>query len=391
MNKIELANGIYYVGVVDWNLRDFHGYYTSRGVTYNSYLIVDEKVCLIDTVKAPYAGELIDRISSIIDPSKIDYVIVNHVEPDHSSALPTVMQYAPNAVIIATEHGKNEIIKHFHRDYPINVVKEGDKLNIGSRNLAFVPLPMLHWPDSMATYLEEDRILFSNDAFGQHISTTHRFDDENNFQECLFEAEKYYANILLPYTRLIPKALEKVRDLPINMIAPSHGVVWRKHINDILNKYAEWGSSSYTNKVVVLYDTMWGGTEKMARRILEGVAATGMKGKLYRLSSAERSDVVHDILTARGIIIGSPTLNGTVMPTVGAMLFYLKGLRPSNKYAAAFGTYGWNCGAQKDIEEFLKAASFKVTEGYFTKWDPDKNELDKCFEYGFNFASSIRE
>lgn len=390
MNNVRLAEGVYYVGAVDWNLRDFHGYTTPRGVTYNSYLIVDEKVCLIDTVKAPFAQELLDRISQIIDPAKIDYIITNHIEPDHSSALPAVMARAPQAKVLLTEHGRTGIIKHYQQNYDFQVVKEGDVLDLGRNKLQFVPVPMLHWPDSMLSYLTGEQILFSNDAFGQHISTTKRFDDENELSELLYEAEKYYANILMPFGKMVVKAADKVKELPIRLIAPSHGIVWRKHIPEIVAKYQDWGRGKAVSKVVIAYDSMWGSTERMARQILDGVAAAGVTGKLYKMSMAERSEVVRDMLEAGGILIGSPTLNNGMLPTMGALMTYMKGLRPSGKIGAAFGAYGWGGGSQNSMEEMLKSAGVAVEQpGLSLKWVPDAEELDKCFAFGHEFAKKV--
>lgn len=389
MNNVKLAEGVYYVGAVDWNLRDFHGYTTPRGVTYNSYLIVDEKVCLIDTVKAPFANELLERISDIIDPGRIDYIITNHVEPDHAGALPTIIKKAPQAKVFITAQGRDAVPKYFGGQYDFHVVKEGDVLNLGRNSLHFVPLPMLHWPDSMATYLDGEQILFSNDAFGQHISTTKRFDDENDLSTVLYEAAKYYANILMPFGRLVAKALDKTGSFPIKMIAPSHGVVWRKHIDAIVTKYQQWGNGETANKVIVAYDSMWGGTEAMAKRILEGVAAAGIEAKLYRMSTAERSEAVWDLLEAKGLLIGSSTLNNGMLPTMGALLTYLKGLRPAGKTAAAFGAYGWGGGAQKDIEEYLKLAGMKLEPGLTVKWTASAEELEQCFAFGHDFGRKI--
>lgn len=390
MNKIEIAKGIYYVGAVDWNLRDFHGFTTQRGVTYNSYLIVDEKICLIDTVKAPFAAELIERISEIVDPSKIDYVITNHVEPDHSSALPFVMQKAPQAKVVLTASGKAGILKHYQQEYDFMVVKEGDVLDIGKNKLHFVPLPMLHWPDSMATYLDGEQILFSNDAFGQHYCTAKRFDDENNLDTIIYEAAKYYANILMPFGKLVTKAVDKTENLPIKMIAPSHGIIWRSHIDKIFAKYEQWGKGETSAKVIIAYDTMWGSTDQMARRILDGVASTGVEVKLYKMSIADRSEVVMELLEADGILVGSPTLHNGMLPTVGALMVYLKGLRPANKLGAAFGAYGWAGGAQKDLQEMLKVAGVALdSEGLTLKWVPNKEELGACFNFGREFGEKI--
>ncbi|HWR09180.1 FprA family A-type flavoprotein [Sporomusa sp.] len=390
MNNVRLSESVYYVGAVDWNLRDFHGFTTPQGVTYNSYLIIDEKVCLIDTVKAPFAQELLDRISQIIDPSKIDYIITNHIEPDHSSALPAVMARAPQAKVLLTEQGRTGIIKHYQQNYDFQVVKEGDVLDLGRNKLQFVPVPMLHWPDSMISYLTGEQVLFSNDAFGQHISTTKRFDDENNLHQILFEAEKYYANILLPFGKMVVKAVAKLKELPIKIVAPSHGVVWRNHIPEIMAKYQDWGQGKTTGKIIIAYDSMWGSTERMARQILEGVAAAGATGKLYKMSTADRSEVIRDMLEAGGLLIGSSTLNNGMLPNMGALMTYLKGLRPTGKIGAAFGAYGWGGGAQNAIEEMLKSSGIAIEQpGVSLKWVPDDEELNKCFEFGREFANKV--
>lgn len=391
LNDVKIAEGVYYVGAVDWNLRDFHGYHTPRGVTYNAYLIVDEKITLVDTVKAPFAEEMIERISQIVDPAKIDYVITNHAEPDHAGALPKLMEKAVNAKVVLTASGKDGVMKQQQRSYDFMVVKEGDTLNLGRNNLHFVPLPMLHWPDSMACYLDGEQILFSNDAFGQHVCTTKRFDDENDLNEVMYEAGKYYANILMPYSRLIGKALDKTGQLPIAMIAPSHGVIWRSYIAEIMHKYEQWGRGEAGNTVIIVYDSMWGATEQMARRILDGVAAAGVKGKLHRLGAASLSDIITDVLEAGALMVGSSTQHNGVLASAGGFLTYLKGLRPMNKLGAAFSTYGWSGGAQNAIEESLKASGMTVEQsGLSVKWTGNKEELDKCFEFGKEFAQKVK-
>jgi flavorubredoxin len=392
MNNIKIAKGVYYVGAVDWDQRNFHGYHTPRGVTYNAYLIVDEKICLIDTVKAAFAEELLDRISAIVDPAKIDYVISNHAEPDHSGALPRIMEKAANAKVVLTASGKEGVSKQYQQQFDCLVVKEGDILDLGCNKLHFVPLPMLHWPDSMACYLDGEQILFSNDAFGQHICTTKRFDDENDVHDTLFEAAKYYANILMPYSRLIGKALDKAQQSPIKMIAPSHGLIWRSHIADILRKYEQWGKGYTTDTIVIVYDTMWGATEKIARGVLEGAAAAGAKVKIHRLNESTLSDILTDILEAGGVLVGSSTQHNGVLASVGGFLTYLKGLRPANKLGAAFSTYGWSGGAQNAIEEMLKASGIMVEQsGLSIKWVAGNEEWDKCFQFGAEFAQKVLE
>lgn len=390
MYNAELAKGIYQVGAVDWTTRDFHGYRTPRGVTYNSYLIVDEKICLIDTVKAPFAKELLERVSEIVDPAQIDYVIVNHVEPDHCSALPIIMEKAVHAEVVITEQGRGEAMKYFGREFNFKVVKNGDSLSTGRHTLNFVTLPMLHWPDSMATYLTEEQILFSNDAFGQHYSSNFKFDDENERSEVLYEAQKYYANILMLFNRLVAKALETLAPLPIRMIAPSHGVVWRSHVAEILSLYKKWSQGKSDPVALVVYDTMWGSTEIMARRILEGLTDGGVKAKLFRMADSDRSELIAEVLNAKALIVGSSTLNNGMLPNIAGMLYYLKGLKPIHKIGAAFGAYGWAGGAQKDLEEALKAAGVSLEAvGPTLKWAPTAEELQRCHEFGREFAGKI--
>ena len=392
MYNVKLAPGVYSVGAVDWTMRNFHGYETPRGITYNAYLIVDEKICLVDTVKAPFAKELLERISQIVDPAKIDYIVCNHTEPDHSSALPAIMEKAPQAKVVLTAQGKESIIKHYQKEYDFQVVKEGDELDLGRNKLQFITMPMLHWPDSMATYLTGEEILFSNDAFGQHICTSSPYDDENEFSSIMEEAAKYYANILLPYNRLIGKALGKAEMVPLKMIAPSHGVIWRKHVADILAKYDQWGKGYKNDSVVIVYDSMWGATEDMARRILNGVASTGCTVKFHRLTTSSLSDIMNDLLEAGGIIIGSSTQHNDVLATMGGFLTYLKGLRPVNKIGAAFGAYGWAGGAQKAMEEALTATGITVEPSPLSfKWVADKEGQDSCFNFGVEFGKKLQE
>lgn len=391
-SKVELAKGVYPVGVVDWPMRDFHGYTTPRGVTYNSFLIVDEKIALVDTVKAAYADELLSRIANIVDPATVDYIIVNHVEPDHASALPIIAAKMPKAKVVITEQGRVEAQKYFGGDYPVQVVKDGDTLSLGRNTVQFIPIPMLHWPDSMASYLKEEQILFSNDAFGQHFSSNYRFDDENDLHDVLYEASKYYANILMPFGKLVVKAAEKLSTLPIRMIAPSHGVIWRSHVKDILEKYVRWGSGQADPSVVMVYDTMWGSTELMAREILEGLTAGGCQVKLFRMTASDRSEVVREILEAKGLLLGSSTLNNGILPNMGALLYYLKGLKPQKKIGAGFGSYGWAGGSQNELEQGLKAATVAVDiPGPTVKWAPTQEELDKCYAFGQAFAKRILE
>ncbi len=385
MNTTEIAKGIYYVGCQDWTKKDFHGYTTQRGVTYNSYLIVDEKICLIDLVREPFADELLARVAAIVDPQKIDYIVMNHVENDHASSLPAVTAKLGRPEILISAAGAREA-KKLYGDYNFRVVKEGDSLSLGKNTLKFIPFPMLHWPDSMASYLPEEEILFSNDAFGQHICTSSPFDDRNDLQDIMYEAEKYYANILMMYSKLIGPALAKAGALPMKLICPSHGVIWRSHIDKILAKYQDWGAGKKCEKVLVVYESMWGGTEKMARAVFEGVCKAGVEARLYKLSASDQSHIAADMLEAAGVIFGSSTLNYGMMPVMGALLTYFKGLKPVGKAAAVFGTYGWSGGAQKDMEELLQKTGMQVEPGLTVNWTPDAAEKAVCENFGHDFA-----
>lgn len=361
MNCVEVKEGIYFVGAVDWNVRSFHGYSTNRGATYNAYLIIDEKITLIDTVKAPFAGELIKRISAIVDPAKIDYIVSNHVEMDHSSAIPEVMKVAKNATIVTSApSGLKGLQAHYGCDYNYMPVKAGETISLGKRSLAFVATPMLHWPDNMVTYCPEEKILFSNDAFGQHFSSSKHFDVDVDLEVVYQEAKKYYANILMLYGKQAAKALDIVKGLELDMICPSHGVIWTKHIPDILKKYEEFAVGEPKDKAVIVYDSMWHSTDKMAHAILEGFAKKGVETKLYDLKENHISDIATEVLDAKYIAVGSPTLNNTMMPTVAAFLCYMEGLHPENKQAFAFGSYGWGGQAIVKVNDKLKEIGMNI-------------------------------
>jgi anaerobic nitric oxide reductase flavorubredoxin len=393
MNKITLAEGINWVGVVDWNIRDFHGYVTKRGSTYNAYLIQDEKTALVDTVKHTFSNELLRNICELVDPEKIDYIIVNHVEMDHSSSLPVIAKYAKKATIIASPRGKDAIIEHYGADFNIQTVKTGDQLKLGKRTLQFVEAPMLHWPDSMFTYVVEDKILMPNDAFGQHLASSERFDDEVDAHVLMEEATIYYANILMPLAPLIARKLEEVTKMgiPIDMIAPSHGIIWRSDPSKIIKAYSDWSAGVSKNKAVIVFDTMWGSTDMMARAVAEGVASHGVDVKLLKLRAANRTEAMTEITDAKAVVVGSPTLNNGMFPTLGSFLTYATGLKPKGKLWAFFGSYGWGGGAVKAMTEMAQKAGFEVYEQSIqVKYVPDSEDLKKCFEFGQQIATKIK-
>ncbi len=392
MGKVMLAEGVYWVGAIDWDVRDFHGYSTHRGTTYNAYLIIDDKVALIDTVRAPFYDEMASRIGEFVALGDVDYVVSNHVELDHSGSLPMVMEQAKKARLVTLERfGETGLKKTFHSDWPLVPVKEGSQVELGRRKLAFIPTPMLHWPDSMCTYLVEDNILFSMDAFGQHLSTSARFDDEVGLDVVMPQAAKYYANILMPFGDLVVRTLEKLGGLGIGMIAPSHGVVWRSHRGTIVDAYAAWGRGQAGNKVIIVYDTMWGSTDKMAKAIAAGVADQDVEVNVFNLSRSDRSDVIKEVLDAGALLVGSPTLNNGMFPTVAGFLSYLKGLKPKGKLGAAFGSYGWAGGAVKAIEEEMVQAGIEVLDSHMAlKFVPDAGELKKCIDFGREIGQRVK-
>lgn len=377
MKKLEVKEGIYYVGAVDWNVTSFHGYTTNHGATYNAYLIIDEKVTLIDTVKAPFASELIDRISEIIDPAKIDYLVSNHVEMDHSGAIPEVMKVAKNATIVTSApSGLKGLKAHYGSDYPYLSVKAGETLSLGKRSLQFIATPMLHWPDNMVTYCPEEKILFSNDAFGQHYASSKHFDTEVDLSVVMEEATKYYANILMLYGKQAAKALDIIKGVDIDIIAPSHGIIWTKHVKDILDKYEYFCSEKMDEKAVVVFDSMWHSTEKMAFSVIEGFAKKGIEAKLFDLKERHISDIMTEVLKAKYVAIGTPTLNNNMLPTVGGFLTYLKGLVPKGKKGIVFGSYGWGGQGTSLVQKAMEEMGFDfVIDPIAINYVPTKEQL----------------
>lgn len=394
MKTIQLAENVYWVGAVDWTTRDFHGYSTERGTTYNAFLIIDEKVTLIDTVKKPYRSELMHRIHSIIDPKKIDYLVVNHVEMDHSGSIPEVIEAINPEKVICSKMGQKALVQHFHRpDWPFHVVGPGEELSLGKRTLNFLETRMLHWPDSMFTYLKEDQILFTSDAFGEHLATSERFDDEVNQDVLMHEATKYYANILTLYSPLVKKLLAKVQEmqLPIKMLAPDHGVIWRSNPGKIIEAYSRWCNHQGNGRALVIYDTMWESTKKMAKAVAEGLHEQGVEYKLLDLQVNHRSDVMTDVLEASAIVLGSPTLNNGMLPRMADFLMYMRGLRPTNKVGASFGSYGWSGEAVKMMNEILKDMNIILChEGLKVQYVPEHAQLGECVELGRTVGKAMQ-
>ena len=391
---VTLKDDIYWVGAIDWNLRDFHGYITGRGATYNSYLIVDEKVTLVDAVKVEFYPEMIDRIKKIIDPSKIDYLVCNHIEPDHSGSIPILLREYPNIKIFGTQMAKSGLDKYYGPGLPVEVVKTGDILNIGKRNINFLQVPMVHWPDSMFSYIPEDKLLLSNDGFGQHIATSGRFDDEVNQSDLMYEAKKYYANLLTHLSPLIQNTLKTVTELKldIKMIGPSHGIIWRKDPGKIIQAYNDWSQQKSIDKVTIVFDTMWKSTEKMGRLMAETIADAGYETRFLKLRENHRSDIMTEILDSSGILIGSPTMHMNLFPTVADFLCYLKGLKPQNKTVSAFGSYGWSGEAVEQILDSIKDLNLNIIDpGIRTLYRPDSNDKNDITAFANTFIEQIQK
>ncbi len=386
MSKLEIMKDVYYVGYVDWEVRNFHGYSTHKGSSYNAYIVKSgEKIVLIDAVKWAYFKYFLANIKAVCDPSEIDYFIINHIEPDHSGSFPLILEHLNNAEIIASTKGVEILEQHYHEEVDsetfkkIRAVKEGDILDIGNgKKFTFVPIPMIHWPDSMVSFMTDDNgknVLFSNDAFGQHFATSKRWDDENGLSEIMWEAEKYYANILLHLSKLIAKTLPAVGALPIEIICPSHGVCWRKYIPEIIEAYKKWSSGEIEeNSVVIVYDSMWESTAKIAKGLYQEIEHRGIPVKRFNLTQSDYSDIITEVMKARAVLVGSPTLNMGLFPSVAQYLIYQKGLKPTNKIGLAFGSYGWSKGAVKAIIEELKATNFDLKLFRFLA-DMDTSEL----------------
>lgn len=393
MQPIEINKNIYWVGALDWDIRDFHGYSTPQGTTYNAYLVIDDKVTLFDTVKKGHGCALMDNIKRIIDPAKIDYIVVNHVEPDHSGSLPEVMDIVKPEKVFCSSNGKKALLAHYHRDdWPYEVVSDGQTLSLGSKTVHFLETRMLHWPDSMFSYIEQDKLLISQDAFGEHWATTERFDDEMDQSKLMHEAAKYYANILLLYSPLVQKLLARVSEmgLEIDIIAPDHGVIWRANPGSIIEAWGKWSRQETKDKALVVYDTMWHSTESMAHAIAEGLAAEGISVKVINMQFNHRSDVATEMLDAKAILFGSATINNGMLPRMADVISYVKGLRPANKIGAAFGSYGWGGEAVKLLNAAMEEMKFDIIDpGIRVNYVPTQADIAQCVELGRKVGKAI--
>lgn len=393
----KLTDKVKWVGKIDWELESFHGqeYSTHKGSSYNSYLVRDEKTVLIDTVWGPYAKEFVENLKKEIDLNEIDYIIAQHSEPDHSGALPLLMKEIPNTPIYCTPNGVKVIKGHYHEDWNFVEVKTGDTLDIGESTLTFVEARMLHWPDSMMTYMSGDNILFSNDAFGQHYASQHMYNDLVDQAELQQECIKYYANILTPFSPLVTNKIKEVLslNLPLNMIATSHGIIWRDNPAQIIEQYLKWADNYQENQITIVYDTMWNCTRHMAEAMVEGIKSVDkdVTVKMYNAGKTDKNDIITELFKSKAILFGSSTVNKSIMHGTSGILSMIKGIGFKKKKAAAFGSYGWSGESVGLLEEELKAAKMEIVqEGIKVLWDPDEEAKKQCVEFGKSFAEKVK-
>lgn len=391
---VKLSDSVRWVGKIDWELRRFHGeeLSTHNGSSYNSYLVQDEKTVLIDTVWGPYAQEFVNNLKREIDLHQIDYIIANHGEPDHSGSLPLLLREIPDTPIYCTANAVKSLKGQYHQDWNFKVVKTGERLSIGSKEFIFIEAPMLHWPDTMFTYLTGENILFSNDGFGQHFASHEMFNDLVNQEQLYYEAMKYYANILTPFSKMVTKKISDIvaLNLPLAMICPSHGIIWRDNPLQIVERYQQWAQDYQENQITIIYDTMWNGTRRMAETIAEGIKTetSEIEVKLFNSARSDKNDILTEVFRSKAILVGSPTVNKGVLSSTGSFLEEIRGLGFKNKKAAAFGTYGWSGESTATIAKGLSEAGFEViTDGLRLLWNPDDESLARCADFGKEFAS----
>jgi len=392
-DAVKISEHVYWVGAIDWDIRDFHGYSTLRGSTYNAYLIVADDVILIDTVKRPFKDELLARVASVVDPKKVRYIISNHSEPDHSSSLPEVIDYVKPEKVFASKLGLKDLEGYYGKD-GIDTVSDAQSMQLGGVNLTFLETKMIHWPDSMMTYLADDKLLFSQDGFGMHLATSERFADEIPEATRDEENAKYFANILLPYKQLIVKLLDRVKALGIDIqiIAPDHGPIYRKDLDKPIDQYYKWCAQKPTKKAVITFDTMWGSTEIMARAIEGGLESEGIDVIVLPLKSSERSIVVTEVLEAGALLVGSPTLNNGIFPTVADVLTYMRGLKPRNLVGSAFGSYGWSGEGARQVNDYLTQMKIDlVGDPLNLSFRPDSDGIEQCRQLGVLTGRKLKE
>lgn len=384
--KRHVAGNVNWIGYIDWELRQFHGddYAIQHGSSQNAYVIEEDKTVLVDTVWAPHKEEYLDNLAKELDLGSVDAVIANHGEPDHSSGLPDLMMRLPEGTpVYCTQNCVKSLTGQYgNRGWNFQVVKTGDRLDIGNgKELLFIEMRMLHWPDSMATYLTGDNVLFSMDAFGQHYAVEELFNDKSDQGILLGEAMKYYANILNPFSPLVKAKLKEIAslDLPIDMIAPSHGAIWREDPQQIVELYAEWADNFQEDQVTVVYDTMWGGTEKLAHELSLALseASPETRVKVFNISRTDKNTIATEIFRSKAIAVGSPTVGQDILSGMTGFLAFIRQLKFKNKKAGVFGTYGWSGESVAVLTRLLTECGFDVVGNPVkVNWYPHQEALD---------------
>lgn len=382
--SFKINDKVTWVGKIDWELKNFHGeeYSIDKGSSYNSYLIRDEKTVLIDTVWRPYDKDFIENLKKEIDLKKIDYIIANHSEVDHSGSMPELMKEIPKTPIYCTKNGARMLKAHYHEDWNFVEVKTGDVLELGENKLIFIEAPMLHWPDTMFTYMTGENMLFSNDGFGQHLASELMYNDKVDQSELYREALKYYANILAPFSAQVVKKIDEILsfNLPLDMICPSHGIMWRDNPMQIVNQYMTWAKNYQENQITIIYDTMWGATRRMAEAIAKGINSVDetINIKLLNSGKYDKNDIISEVFKSKAILVGSSTINNGFLSSTASILEMIKGLKLKNKKAAAFGSYGWSGESVGHVEESLKNSGFEIIQpGIKEQWNPDEKALER--------------
>lgn len=384
MGSVKLTEGVYWVGAIDWDVRNFHGLTSPQGSTYNAYLVVDEKIALIDSVRPPETEILLRHISEIVDPARIDYVISNHSEPDHSGALGAVMEAAPSARLYASKEGVKRLEKMFRAGWDMVGVGDSDELPLGNKTLKFINAPLLHWPETMFTYCPEAKVLFACDAFGAHIASSERFVDELGIERIMPYTKKYFAFLIASFRKAALQAMKKIDGLPIDFIGPSHGPVWRgEDIPKMLGAYAAWATLQLEPKATIVYGSMWGGTRAMAKAVADGVMAAGLQTRVFDIDHSDLSDIIAETFDSRLVLLGSPTFVSGIYPPMEAFIPYLRIPRDKTKKVGCFGSFGWAGGALKHLTQMLAAEGYNlVPDPLAFNFFPDDAGLDECFEFG---------
>ena len=391
---VKIKENVYWVGVRDLNVRAFHGelYPVEEGATYNAYLIIDDQVTLFDTVEEEFCDECIERIESVLNGRSVDNIIVQHAEPDHSGGFEKIHAKYPNAKVYATKSGVRHMHAQFIDNVQFNELKTNDTISTGKYTFVFVEMNMIHWPDNMLSYCPELKMVFSNDAFGQHIVNYHLTDENLDKNYCIEQAKEYFANIVMPYTIPVNNKLNQIlgMNLDIDMILPAHGIIWKNYVNDIIEAYKDFAVLKQSNKVVIVYESVWKHTQQIAESLAEGFAAAGMDVKVYKLSITRSSIILKELMDAKLVCVGTGTYNNAMAPSVASFLERIKSCKIKDKKGLAFGAYGWFKNVPQTINDKLNEAGLTpVTDAIAQNFTPSNDELDNYYQLASEIGKSL--